>query len=66
LCATEIDRLIVPKDAEIALEIDLGTKSVKSAKPCQCPLLAAEIFGISDRHMRRWRERHVEEGLEVE
>jgi hypothetical protein len=23
---------------------------------------AAEILGISDRHMRRWRERYVEEG----
>ena len=23
---------------------------------------AAEILGISDRHMRRWRERYVEDG----
>jgi len=23
-----------------------------------------EILGISDRHMRRWRERYVEEGLQ--
>ena len=25
---------------------------------------AAEILGISDRHMRRWRERYVEEGYD--
>jgi hypothetical protein len=25
---------------------------------------AAEIQGISDRHMRRWRERYVEEGYD--
>ena len=24
---------------------------------------AAEIIGISDRHMRRWRERHEESGF---
>jgi hypothetical protein len=23
---------------------------------------AAEILGVSDRHMRRWRERYVEQG----
>ena len=25
---------------------------------------AAEILGISDRHIRRWRERYVEEGYD--
>ena len=28
-------------------------------------MVAAEILGISDRHMRRWRERYVEQGYNV-